>query len=581
MFKMLKDFFGYFKACHRGEVFKKIEYKIKDKIGYFYIRNKLQNQNKNISITDCKMNIPKVTEEIKENQYEIFGNKFSDNDIIEFLGIDRKFWRKVKLNQYEDIKIIWEYNRLQFLLPMAINYTNTKKNEYKNKIIDILDFWEKNNEFEYTVNWNSNLEVAIRAINIALTLLIMQSEQLNEKYSKLLYLHAKHIYSEINYSNICIPNNHVIGEATALLMLSNILNVKERKKWNKKAKQILNKYVNIIDEDGVSKENSFGYQYFVTKMYILDLCFIEEKDLFEKINGKIIKSLHLLKWTIINENEILNYGDNDDGFVFSIYSKFNIAKDIEEYYNFFCNNVTYKESKLYKQIFNKFNSQNKIKIEKPDEKKEFILTKNIFIYKWNNNILFFNAKNIEGHAHNDSLAINLIVEGQKVLLDAGTYSYNKSKEDRKFFRGREAHNTIQLEENAKQIGSFRWINKNRSYISSFKKHNDKLEVEGTIENLASRKIVIDKKNNKIEVTDKQLNKNKILLAWLINDNSSTKKNEIVNDQITIVTNEDSNINSKEIYISNKYLRKTKAIAYFIENNKNNTIQTTISIKEKI
>lgn len=580
MFKMLKEFFGYFKACHRGEIFKKIEYKIKDKTGYFYIRNKLQNQNKDIYINECKIDIPKVLQTTEE-QYEVFGKKIYDNDIINLLVIDRKFWRKVKLNQYEDVKIVWEYNRLQFLLPMAIKYKNTKNNEYKNKIIEILDFWEKENEFEYTVNWNSNLEVAIRAINITLALLIMQSEQLIQKYSKLLYLHAKHIYSEITYSDICIPNNHVIGEATALLMLAKILNVEEGKKWGKKAKKILYKYTNIIDEDGVSKENSFGYQYFVTKMYILNLCFIEEKDLFTKINQKVIKSLNLLKWTIINENEILNYGDNDDGFVFSIYNKFNIAKDIEEYYNLFCNNITYKESKLYRQIFNKFNPENEIEIEETNEEKEFILTKNIFIYKWNNNILFFNAKDIEGHAHNDSLAINLIVEGKEALLDAGTYSYNKTKEDRRFFRGRKAHNTIQLEDNAEQIGSFRWINKNRSYISSFKKHNDKLEVEGTIENLASRKIVIDKKNNKIEVTDKQLNKNKILLTWLINDNSSTKKNEIVNDQITIVTNEDSNINSKEIYISNKYLRKTKAIAYFIENNKNNTIQTTISIKEKI
>lgn len=568
MFKMLKEFFGYFKACHRGEVFKKIEYKIKDKIGYFYIRNKLQNQNKNISITDCKMNIPKVTEEIKENQYEIFGNKFSDNDIIEFLGIDRKFWRKVKLNQYEDIKIIWEYNRLQFLLPMAINYTNTKKNEYKNKIIDILDFWEKNNEFEYTVNWNSNLEVAIRAINIALTLLIMQSEQLNEKYSKLLYLHAKHIYSEINYSNICIPNNHVIGEATALLMLSNILNVKERKKWNKKAKQILNKYVNIIDEDGVSKENSFGYQYFVTKMYILDLCFIEEKDLFEKINGKIIKSLHLLKWTIINENEILNYGDNDDGFVFSIYSKFNIAKDIEEYYNFFCNNVTYKESKLYKQIFNKFNSQNKIKIEKPDEKKEFILTKNIFIYKWNNNILFFNAKNIEGHAHNDSLAINLIVEGQKVLLDAGTYSYNKSKEDRKFFRGREAHNTIQLEENAKQIGNFRWINIDNAFLKLLEDNENIIKIKGEIINSCTRTITIHKKENLIDIEDVNLKTKLIKEHWIALEGQIINNNILQLDIAKMQFDKDITISDEKTTISKKYLQKQLAKLYKISSKTN-------------
>lgn len=579
MLKKIKKIYLYFKACHRGEILKKLEYKIKDKLGYFYIRNKSHNKKNNVSMMDIKINIPEFKKEINENKYDIFGNEICEDDIIKFLETDKKFWRKVKLNQYEDVKIVWEYNRLQFLLPIAMNYVMTKNDEDKNKIIEILDFWKEKNIYEYTVNWNSNLEVAIRAINIALTLVIMQSEDLNKKYSKLLYLHAKHIYSEMNFSNICIPNNHVIGEATALLMLSRILDVKEKKKWENRATNILRKYIDIIDEDGISKENSFSYQYFVTKMYILNLCFVEDKKLFEKFSHKVVKSLKFLKWTIINQEQIFNYGDNDNGFVYSIYRKFNIAKDIQEYYNLFLNNEINQETELYKQIFNKFNSKNKLQKEKKDEEKDFILTKNIFIYKWNDNILFFNAKNIDGHAHNDSLAINLVKNAEEVLLDAGTYSYNKSKEERKIFRGREAHNTIQLEDNAEQIGSFRWINKNRSYISFFKEDEDKIEIEGVIEKLASRRIIIDKKKNEIKIFDKNLNKNVISTNWIMDNESFIEKNVIKSNNTNVYFDENVRIEQKDIYISKQYLTKIKAKLYCIENNSNNKIETTIKIKE--
>lgn len=582
MLNKIKKIRLYYKALYKGELLKRIEYKVKDVTGYFYIRNKLQNKVQFCKFYDANFKITNTTEKIiTEEKYMIFNKEYSYDEFLENLKTEKIFWRKVRLNKYEDVKVIWEFNRLQILLPLTIKYIKTHNIEYKEKIKDLLENWTKNNEFEYTLNWNSNLEVAIRAINIALCLLLLQDTELNNKYANLLYLHTKHVYNEINYSDCCIPNNHVIGEATALLMLSNILDTKETKKWNKKAKYILNKYMDIIDEEGISKENSFGYQYFVTKMYILNLCFIKEKDLFEKINEKIIKSLKILKWTIINENEILNYGDNDDGFVFSIYDKFNIAKDIKEYYNLFYNNIEDEETKIYKQIFNKFNSQNEIKVKEIDEEKGFILTKNIFIYKWDNNILFFNAKNIEGHSHNDSLAINLIIDGQEVLLDSGTYSYNKSKEDRKFFRSREAHNTIQLEGNAKQVGSFRWINRNKSYIANFKEDEEKIEIEGKIDKLASRKIVINNNNNDIEIVDKRLNQNEISLTWIMDDESFIEKNIIRSNNISIFTDKESNIEEKETYVSNKYLIKEKAKMYCIKNYKNDTIRTIIKIKENV
>ena len=208
--------------------------------------------------------------------------------------------------------------------------------------------------------------------------MLLSDEKLNNKYSKLLYFHAKHIYNEIGYSDCCIPNNHVIGEATALLMLSKIIDVKDSGCWYKKAIRILDKYLNIFDEDGLSKENSFTYQWFVTKMYILSLCFVEDDHLFKKINDKVNKSLEILKYTFINDKLYLNYGDNDDGYLYSFDSEYNYADDIMQYYDLFTSNKKTDEILIFLEIFNKHSNKEFVKFSNNDHK--YFCNDKIFIY---------------------------------------------------------------------------------------------------------------------------------------------------------------------------------------------------------
>lgn len=563
MLKKVKKLFLYIGACHKWELLKRLEYKIKDIVGYFYIRNKKHQENMEVKAYNKKIKIPDIKSDITNENYKVFNNTFRYNKLTEFLECNEEFWRKIDISKYEDVKIIWEYNRLQLLLPIAIKYIKTKEYKYKNNILEILDFWEKNNPYEYTINWNSNLEVAIRSINIILTLLVIQDKICWDKYKNLLYLHAKHIYSEIEYSNCCIPNNHVIGEATALLILSKILDCKENRKWHRKAEKILIKYINIFDSEGISRENSFSYQFFVTKMYIIALCFMEEKDTLEKMNHIIIKSLKFLMHTIVNNDEIFNYGDNDNGFLYSIDMEYNIAKDIKQYYEFFCNQKLSDETNIYKEIFKTFNNKLSI-IHKEEDIRDYILSEKIFIYKWNNNALFFNTKDIQGHAHNDSLAINLIIDNKPILLDAGTYSYNKSTEIRKYYRSREAHSTILLEDNAIPIGNFRWKNNKKSSGIKKQENDEKIELNAVIEGTCKRTIVIYKNKNKIEIIDKAYNE-EIKTNWILPIDSIIKNNKLCVNNVIICFSDKSNINSKKVNMSKEYLQKEEVKSYIVSN----------------
>lgn len=560
MIKKINKLYLYYHGLYKGELLKKIEYKLKDLINYFKFRNKIDLCVKNVNLKDISLNINPNDLTVKDSndkKIKIFNVYNTYTDIKQKLVCKEVFWRNVKLTEYNDVKIIWEYNRLQYLLPISIKYLKTSNIKFKNFILDVFEEWEKYNKYEYSLNWNSNLEVAIRSLNVALTLMILSDKKLIKKCSKMLYFHGKHLYNEINYSDKCIPNNHVIGEATALLFLSQILDTNESLKWYNKSLKILEKYLIIFDEDGISNENSFSYQWFVTKMYILTLVFVKDKTLFNKINNIINKSLNSLYYIYVDNKKCLNYGDNDDGYLFSFYDRYNLIDDINEYYNYFSRNKISFETFIFDCIFKKFNSY-KFNILNATGK-DYIYNSKIFIYKKDNNLLFFNAKNIEGHAHNDSLAISLIVNGKDILLDSGTYSYNLDKIERSYYRGRESHSTIQFEEkNAIEIGTFRWINKVVSYINNVEETDEYIKVSGLIQNICSREIIIFKNKNLIEIIDQNNKNDEIETNWIAPNTSSLSKNKLLVDGVNISFENNVITKCKNVFVSKEYLCKSKA-----------------------
>lgn len=567
---MLSKILLYLSVCHNGEILKRIEYKLKDFFLYFYLRNKFKSRPKKCALKNIKIDVPKVKYN-RHDFYYIFDEKIEYANIKESLAYSEKFWRKENINEYEDIKKIWENNRLQFLLPIAMKYVSTKEKKYKEIIVSTLEYWKNKNEFEYSINWTNNLEVAIRTINIALTTIILNDVVLNQEYSELLYYHGMYLYNEINYSKCCIPNNHLIGEAIALLMLSKILDVKDNKKWEKRAIYILKKFNNIIDEYGITMENSFSYQFFVIKMFILALSFIDDRGLFAKINEKILNSLEFLMMTVIEKECLINYGDNDNSYLFSIYDEYNLGQDITRYYEFFFENKCEGETKILNEIYRSFNKEKNIKHGCTKNKKYFF-NNNLFLYKWDDNLVFINAKNISGHSHNDSLGIELVLNGNKILFDSGTYSYNLSKEKRKYYTSRNAHNTILFDkENAIRVGTFRWKNLYNSFIEKVEENRNEIVIVGIIENICKRKIVIDKVEKRIIVEDKSLDlKLDISNNWILKE-SYIKDNCIYSHGVSILINKKI-ASIKEVKISNRYFEEQDAMCYQSEYDKDiNTI----------
>jgi hypothetical protein len=74
-----------------------------------------------------------------------------------------------------------------------------------------------------------------------------------------------------------------------------------------------------------------------------------------------------------------------------------------------------------------------------------------------------------GHAHADALAIEVVAHGCPFLVDAGTYTYTSCIEERNYFRGTSAHNTVTVDGESSSVptSAFRWGQVARSRLAAW------------------------------------------------------------------------------------------------------------------
>ena len=172
-----------------------------------------------------------------------------------------------KLPKKEYIKFEWEINRLQFLVPLAVNYKKTNNDKDLVLLNNLLLDWVSKNKFDRGINYYSNLEVAIRAISIYLIFTMIGDSLFKDvKFTDLLYLHGLHIYNEINTTRLTTRNNHAYGEAVALFLLGKHFG---EKKWEKRGIKIFNEFSFLIDNFGDCVEESSNYHFFITQMLVI------------------------------------------------------------------------------------------------------------------------------------------------------------------------------------------------------------------------------------------------------------------------------------------------------------------------
>jgi len=189
--------------------------------------------------------------ELHGNAIHIFGKWFNFNtiqaadwhrDIFSGKSFPVSFsnWGAIRKDPDLSAKVVWEINRLQFLVPIAIQYQQTGDAKELDKFIQIIQSWKESNPYLKGVNWYSNIEVNLRLITWFLCWEVLNADELvkeNDRFKSFVtdewlpLIHQHCVYSYKNPSKFSSANNHLISEYAGLFIASVKWSFKESEQW--------------------------------------------------------------------------------------------------------------------------------------------------------------------------------------------------------------------------------------------------------------------------------------------------------------------------------------------------------------
>lgn len=308
-----------------------------------------------------------------------------------------------------DIRIAWEFSRLQFLIPLAFaEFYGLGSPQATDFVKKVIESWIEKNPFLSGPNWTSAMEAAIRASNLIWIVCLMDlGQELSSKIVQQLCLHTTFI--EDCFEDFDRPNNHVLADLVGLSYLQAFFG-------NENAlKETLLQFSHQIDHqilsDGSSYEGSTGYHRLVCEMFLHALAL---SDVFgcqslKKLDEKKDKIFKFFLSSHDDRGQMIHIGDLDSSkFVFGLQAKQTFKKKLEiEYFQDF--GVTFfKRENLFATF--KLPAGNKAQPT--------------------------------GHFHLDWLSLTLQICGIDIFIDSGSGFYSKDRRVRDYFRSFKAHSTI-------------------------------------------------------------------------------------------------------------------------------------------
>jgi len=145
-------------------------------------------------------------------------------DIVHGKRASLRPWYQIPYLDFEtvgDHKVIWELNRHQHLVTLALAALLTNEMRFTDELIRQWRHWQEHNPYPLGINWASSLEVAFRSLSwVWLDRLLEGREAMPEAFRTdlraALGANGRYIFRYL--STYFAPNTHLLGEAIALFV---------------------------------------------------------------------------------------------------------------------------------------------------------------------------------------------------------------------------------------------------------------------------------------------------------------------------------------------------------------------------
>ncbi|MBV8811987.1 MAG: alginate lyase family protein [Acidobacteriaceae bacterium] len=431
---------------------------------------------------------------VLRHEFQLFGCSLSTGPDIRWRhdyrhnrGSSTAYFRRIPYLSFDavgDHKFVWELNRHQHLVLLAQAFLFSGNRRYLNEIFKELESWLEQNPFQRGINWASALEVGFRSLSWIWAYHFTAScmpDSFRRLFLTGLYRHGLHLAE--NLSIYFSPNTHLLGEAVALHALGTLFpSFPGAAKWRSRGAQVVLAQVNFqVRPDGSHFEQSSYYH-----IYALDLFL-----LFYVLAGRPAQLRSALKlmaeylfWLLGPARRITFTGDDDGGRLFHPYGlrdSFGRATLATAGVLLDCPAFGGNLEDLHEQAVWWLGPQvlraNNSTPSRPQGSRLFSDSGTAFLQA-GDLVVQIDAGPFgwggAGHSHSDTLNVIVWFNGERVFVDPGTYTYVADPQERDWFRGSGAHNTIRIDglDQAIPSGPFRWASKPKVSLNAWKPDRD-------------------------------------------------------------------------------------------------------------
>jgi hypothetical protein len=429
--------------------------------------------------TRYAQDVENIAHKLLAHRFPILGLEISTGDEIDWRrdylhgkSSEAVYFKRVPYLNFEavgDHKLVWELNRHQHLVLLAQAFLITKDRKFLVEIEGQLASWHGQNPFQKGINWASALEVAFRALSWIWVYHLVGGELTATTRQGLLtglYQHGLHL-SE-NLSVYFSPNTHLLGEAVVLYAIATLFPAFHGATgWRQRSRAIVVDQLTFqVRPDGSHFEQSSYYHVYAVDFFLLFLVLDGNSPETEETLGRMGSYLEAL---LGQSGEIDFWGDDDGGRLFHPYGPRNrfgratlatlgLKLDRPDW-------VRSREDRAEQAGW--WLGVDALRTPEADGRSSALRAKKFSdsgaVFLANDNFALqmdcgpFGYGGA-GHSHSDTLAITLRYRGQSVVLDPGTYTYISDVDQRNWFRGSVAHNTVWVDgqDQAKPVTPFRW-----------------------------------------------------------------------------------------------------------------------------
>ena len=369
-------------------------------------------------------------------------------------------WTEIEdyVKESGDIKYVWEKSRFAFLYDFIRYDQETGEDHAQFVFSQILD-WIAKNPLNHGPNYKCSQEISLRVLNWIFALYYYKDSPLltEERFALIMssiYGQMKHVRANINFSRIAVRNNHAITETLALYIVGLLFpSFKEASEWKQLGKKWFEKeIVYQIAEDGTYLQYSMNYHRVVVQLLTWAIC------LADKNNERFSEVVYQRAYASVNflyqcQDEVTgflpNYGSNDGALFFRLndndYRDYRPQLDALHYLltgeDLYAG--AYEDRMWYISDWNTERSMLS-RISKKYGAVSFARG-GYFLFREKDSFTFIRCgKYKKRPAQADNLHMDVWYNGENILLDGGSYKYNASDEDLKYFMGTESHNTVML-----------------------------------------------------------------------------------------------------------------------------------------